>query len=198
MFRFARDILGQDNPDYRFADSLTRVAITHVPTHTVLQVRGSNGKTIMGLTNCPFVLADEPGSWETAGGELVFNAIQTAQGKPGSPLTAVYIGTLAPASSGWWPELVAGGSNNDTHVALLQGNKDTWDSWATIRKANPLTAIDAKFRKKLLSERDAARLDTRKKARFMSFRLNVPTADESQILLTVEDFKIAQSPAGRT
>ena len=197
VYRFARDILGQDNPQYRFADSLTRIHITHKATKTALQVRGSNAKNVMGLTNCPYVLADEPGAWETNGGELMFDAIQTAQGKPGSPLTALYIGTLAPASSGWWPELVAGGSNGDTYVQVLQGNKDTWDSWQTIRKANPLTAIDAKFRKKLLSERDAARLDTRKKARFMSFRLNVPTGDESQILLTVEDFKIAQGrPAG--
>ena len=196
IFRFARDML-KDSPEYRFADSLTRVQITHQATRTVLQVRGSNAKNIMGLTNCPYVLGDEPGSWKVTDGELLHDAIQTAQGKPGSPLTALYIGTIAPAHVGWWPELVAGGSNGSTHVQVLQGDRETWDSWHTIRKANPLTAVDPKFRRKLLEERDAARADTRKKARFLSYRLNIPTADESQILLTVEDFKIAQArPAG--
>ena len=68
---------------------------------------------------------------------------------------------------------------------------ETWDSWQTIRKANPLTAISPEFRKQLLEERDAARGDPRLKARFLSYRLNVPTADESEVLLTVEDFKLA-------
>ena len=66
-----------------------------------------------------------------------------------------------------------------------------WDQWPEIRKANPLTSISADFRKQLLRERNAARRDSRLKARFLSFRLNVPTADESQILLTVEDWKRA-------
>ena len=47
-----------------------------------------------------------PASWQTIGGELMFDAIQTAQGKPGSPLRAIYIGTLAPATGGWWHKLV--------------------------------------------------------------------------------------------
>ena len=43
---------------------------------------------------------------------------------------------------------------------------------------------------------------TRLKARFLSFRLNVPSADESEILLTVDDWKLAEArpegiPAGR-
>ena len=49
----------------------------------------------------------------------------------------------------------------------------------------------AEFRKQLLEERDAARGDPRLKARFLSYRLNVPTADESEVLLTVEDFNLA-------
>ena len=67
------------------------------------------------------------------------------------------------------------------------------DQWPEIRKTNPLTEISADFRKQLLRERNAARRDSRLKARFLSFRLNVPTADESQILLTVEDWKRALS-----
>ena len=42
----------------------------------------------------PFLVADEPGAWEVVGGELMTAAIQTAQGKPGSPMRVIYIGTL--------------------------------------------------------------------------------------------------------
>ena len=38
------------------------------------------------------------------------DAIVTALGKPGSPMRAVFIGTLAPAMAGWWHELVKAGS----------------------------------------------------------------------------------------
>ncbi|MDE2667222.1 MAG: hypothetical protein OXI69_13845 [Acidobacteriota bacterium] len=150
---------------------------------------GSNGKTAMGLVGCPWVIADEPGAWEVRGGTLVHDAIETAKGKPGSPLRAVYIGTLAPSTGGWWHDLVKDGSGPGVYVQVLQGDRKTWDRWPTIRKANPLTAISADFRAKLLQERDAARRDTRLKARFLSYRLNIPTADESEVLLTVEDWE---------
>ena len=143
----------------------------------------------MGLVRCPYVLADEPGSWEVNGGTLMFDAIQTAMGKPGSPLKAIYTGTLAPSTGGWWHDLVAEGSGDGVYVQALQGDPRRWDEWPEIRKTNPLTSISADFRKQLLRERDKARRDTRLKARFMSYRMNVPTADESQILLTVEDWK---------
>ena len=114
----------------------------------------------------------------------------------------MFIGTLAPAKGGWWHELVAGGSAGSTYVKLLQGDRDKWDEWPEIRKANPLTAVSPAFRRKLIKERDLARGDTRLKARFLSFRLNIPSADESAILLTVDDWKLAEArpvglPAGR-
>ena len=141
----------------------------------------------MGLVGCPWVIADEPGAWETIGGQLVHDAIETAKGKPGSPLRVVYIGTLAPAVGGWWHDLIADGSHGSTYVQALQGDPDKWDHWPEIRRCNPLTAISADFRRKLLEERDAARRDSRIKARFLSYRLNVPTGDESTMLLTVDD-----------
>ena len=45
--------------------------------------------------------------------------------------------------------------------------------------------ISPEFRKGLLRERDEARSDSRLKARFLSYRLNLPAADESVVLLTV-------------
>ena len=145
----------------------------------------------MGLVNTPWLIADEPGAWGVNEGMLMFDAISTSLGKPSSPLKALFIGTLAPATGGWWHDLIAKGSHHSTYVQAIQGNRETWDQWPTIRKANPLTAISPEFRKQLLEERDAARDDLRLKARFLSYRLNLPTADESEVLLTVEDFKLA-------
>ena len=70
----------------------------------------SNAKTAFGIVGTPLLVADEPGAWETVGGELMHAAIQTAQGKPGSPLRVIYIGTLAPSTSGWWHDLIDGGN----------------------------------------------------------------------------------------
>ena len=46
-------------------------------------------------------------------------------------------------------------------------------------------------RRSCIEERDQARGDSRLKARFLSYRLNIPSADESAILLTVDDWKLA-------
>ena len=85
--------------------------------------------------------------------------------------------------------MIADGSHGTTVVHALRGNPERWDQWNEIRRCNPLTAISADFRRKLLEERDAARADTRLKARFMSYRLNVPSGDESTMLLTVDDWE---------
>ena len=104
-------------------------------------------------------------------------------------MRTVFIGTLAPAMSGWWHDLVNDGSVDTTYVQALQGKVEAWDQWGEIRRCNPLTAISGDFRKHLLVERDAARLDSRLKARFLSYRLNRPSGDESEVLLTVGDWE---------
>ena len=187
-FRPIREDL-EPTGQYRFIDSVTRLGITHTPSNTKLRVLSSNAKTAMGIVGCPLLVADEPGSWQVVGGELMHDAIQTAQGKPGSRLKVVYIGTLAPAPSGWWHDLVGDGSHGSTYVQALQGDPEKWDQWPEIRRCNPLTNISPTFRRKLLEERDAARADTRLKGRFLSYRLNVPTGDESTVLLTVADWE---------
>ena len=193
VFRFVRSMLGEKT-GFSYTDSANRISITR-NDGAKLRVIGSNGKTAMGLVNTPIVIADEPGSWEAIGGGLMHDAIQTAQGKPGSQLRAVYIGTLAPAHDGWWHDLIADGSHGSTYVQALQADREKWDKWPEIRRCNPLTAISPEFRKKLLEERDEARRDSRLKARFLSYRMNVPSADESEVLLSVDDFKrMAQRP----
>ena len=187
-YRFIRTEL-EDTGEYSFLDSSTRIGITHRASNTRLRVLSSNGKTAMGIVNCPLLVADEPGSWESVGGTLMYDAITTALGKPNSPMRTVFIGTLAPAMSGWWHDLIADGSVDTTYVQALQGNVEKWSTWAEIRRCNPLTAISKDFRKRLLVERDAARVDSRLKARFLSFRLNRPSGDESEVLLTVSDWE---------
>ena len=97
VFRFARELL-DDDPAYKFADSYVRSSIVHQATRTSIRLISSNAKGAMGLVRCPYVLADEPGSWEVNGGSMMHDAIQTAMGKPGSPLKAIYTGTLAPST----------------------------------------------------------------------------------------------------
>ena len=187
VFRFARTEL-EPLGNYRFIDSATRAAILHLPTNTRLRVIGSNGKTAMGLVNCPWVIADEPGAWETTGGQLLFDAVETAKGKPGSPLRSLFIGTLAPAMSGWWHELALGKSGQGLAIMALQGDREKWDQWREVARVNPLCKIAPEFRKQLRAELKAAKADTRLKARFMSYRLNLPSADESSMLLSVDDW----------
>lgn len=189
VYRFARAEL-EPTGEYRFLDSLNRIGITHKPTNTKLRVLGSNGRTAMGLVNCPWVIADEPGAWEVNGGTLLHDAIETAKGKPGSPLCSVYIGTLAPSTGGWWHALVESGSSPSTYVQMLQGDRDKWADLKEIMRVNPLARIDRGFRAKLREERQKALADSRLKARFLSYRLNLPTADESKVLLTTDDWKL--------
>ena len=188
VFRFARETL-EPRGGYRFLDSFTRCGITHRSTGARLRIIGSNGKTAMGLVGCPWAICDEPGAWEVNGGTLLHDAIETAKGKPGSPLRAVYIGTIAPSTGGWWHGLVDDGTHDSTVVHALRGNPERWDQWAEIRRCNPLVNISSEFREKLLQERNAARSDSRLKARFLSYRLNHPAGDESTMLLTVDDWE---------
>ncbi|MCY4557104.1 MAG: hypothetical protein OXF79_12140 [Chloroflexi bacterium] len=180
--------------EYRWIDSTTRLGATHKESNTKLRAISSNGKTAFGLVNVGVLVLDEPGGLEIAGGQVLADAIFTAQGKAGSKLKVVMIGTLGPMATyagHWWYDMVSAGTKGSVWVKHFQGDLDSWDNWHTIRKANPLVNVDAGFRKKLLSERDEARKDTRLKARFLTYRLNIPSGDEVRKLLTVDDYQLA-------
>ena len=205
-FKILRSWL-DDDPDYRIAESAGDCHVTHKPSKTRVTVLASSGKTAQGLVHAPFTICDEPGAWEVIGGLALHEAIQFAQGKPDSPLKALYVGTIAPSDgAGWWGRMLAAGSHGSTHVTLFQAHAsdvaDRWDTWPVIRACNPLMVRFAESRATLLEERDDARLDARLKASFCSYRLNVPTADEASVLLTVDDWRLVQArqvpdPAGR-
>ena len=198
VFRYCRRAL-EHTGQYRFLDSATRCGITHAASNTRIRVHGSNSRTIFGLVGVSFVVWDEPGAAEVVSGGQLWDAVTTSMGKPGSPLTAILIGTVAPSTEGWWQALIESGSRPGLHVQALQGDPKKWDEWSEIRRCNPLVEISPEFRKKLLQERDDARRDERLRSRFMSYRMNRPTGDEADVLLTVENWELvtARQVAGR-
>ena len=196
-YSFIREAL-EPTGQYRWLDSSTRLGATHEASNTKLRAISSNAKSSFGLVNVPIVVLDEPGALEIVGGQMLSDSLFTAQGKVGSRLKLILAGTLGPMATGaghWWWDLIADGTKGRTYVKLFQGELESWDKWSTIRKANPLIGLDAHTRKVILDERDAARLDSRLKARFQTYRLNRPSGDDSQVLLTVADW---ETVIGRT
>ena len=180
-----------DESAYRTYSASTRLGVTHLATGTTLRVISSKAKTAFGIgANNPLVVADEPGAWETNQGQVMNDALETSLSKPDADMRICYIGTLAPSVSGWWHDLIDGGSNGSTFVMSLRADRQKWDKASEIRRCNPLSWDYPESRKTLFEERDAARHDTRLKARFLSYRLNVPSADESAMLLTIPDYDI--------
>ena len=191
-YGFIREAL-EPTGEYRWIDGTTRLGATHLPTNTKLRAISSNAKTSFGLVGVGVCVIDEPGALDIIGGQMLADSLFTAQGKLGSKLKLILVGTLAPLATTqghWWFDLIKAGTVGSTHVQYFHGDLDTWDRWATIRKANPLVTMReaADFRRKLLEERDAARADTRLKSRFLSYRLNVPSRDESELVLSPEDW----------
>ena len=190
-YSFIREAL-EPTGEYRWIDSTTRLGATHKASNTKLRAISSNAKASFGLVNVPIVVIDEPGALEIVGGQMLSDSLFTAQGKVGSRLKLILAGTLAPMATSaghWWWDLLMDGTKGRTHVQVFQGDAETWDRWPTIRKANPLIGLDAHTRKVILEERDAARGDSRLKARFLTYRLNQPSGDESEVLLTVGDWE---------
>ena len=176
--------------EYRLVDSATRVAITHKASRTRLKAVGSNPKTSLGLVGVPLAILDEPAALHTIGGTALWDAVRTAQGKVGSPLKAILTGTLAPsAPDSWWPVLVENGTVGSTWVGLLQGRADRWSHWREILRVNPLARHHREFADVLREERDAAMADSRLASAFKSYRINLPSGDETTMLLTVQDWE---------
>ena len=188
-YRQALTFLEPRISEYRLVDSATRVAITHKASRTRLKAVGSNPKTSLGLVGVPLAIIDEPAALHTVGGQALWDAVRTAMGKPGSPLRAILTGTKAPAPAGsWWPMLVDAGTEGSTWVGLLQGRADRWSQWAEILRVNPLARRFPETREVLREERDKALRDSRLVPAFKSFRLNLPSGDESTMLLTLDDW----------
>ena len=200
-FRMARANLEPLDVGHTFVDSGQRIGINHKKSHTELRILGSGGKTAFGLVNAGWCFVDEPGAMELAAGEMLWDAITTGQGKEGSPLRVVAVGTLGPMATGpghWWYDLIHTGSTGSTHIEFLQGDTEKWSDLRAVYRANPLARISKDMRAKLRTERDEAYSDSRLRARFFTFRLNVPSEDTARVLLAVTDWqKLLQREPGK-
>ena len=179
--------------DYSWQDSTHRVSITHRATKTKVIAHSSTGKTLFGLLNTRFLILDEPGVLEIAAGERLWSAVKTSLGKKDSPLKVILIGHLAPRATRkghWYFDLVNRGSRKSTYVQFYQGDLENWDDWnKSIRPANPLLWDNPELAEQIKEEREEARRDDRLKAEFLSYRLNIPSRSESQVLLRVADWQ---------
>ena len=182
VFRLLRAELGEEG--YRYEDSNQSTKALHVATRTRVQVHGANAKTLLGFLGVRLLVVDEP----AAVSDAMWAAIVGSCGK--TKTTILCVGTIAPAETPhWWPALLARGSRPGVHVTVLQGDRDTWDQWQTIRKANPIAAVNPILRATLIRERDEAQRDDRLRARFLSDRLNLPTKDETTELIPVHEWE---------
>ena len=190
LLAFVREALADDYDQYRWLDSGQRLAVTHKASGTKLRVLSSSGKRAMGLAQFHTIFADEPGSWEVRGGQLMWDALRQSLGKrEGQRL--FLIGTRAPAEDGtWWPSLLDGGSGPGTHVTVRSAPMDEpWDAWPTICRANPLALHNRALRKTILRERDDARRSPELRPAFEAYRLNRQVAVYSDVLIPVEAWK---------
>ena len=168
---------------FKVSSSHNMAEIRHIISGTKVSILPASGAAAMGLVDVPLILADECGSWKRHDGELVYDALQTALGKPGCAMTVVYMSTLAPAESGGWWRTLATGDGDDVWRYVLTGDHKRWSETPEVRRVNPLKWAFPKARKKLLAERNKALRDAGKQAAFLSLLMNYPvTADEAQLL----------------
>ena len=182
VFRLLRAELGEAG--YRYEDSNQSTKVLHVATRTRVQVHGANAKTLLGFLGVRLLVVDEP----AAVSDAMWASIVGSCGK--TKTTILCVGTIAPAETPhWWPALLARGSRPGVHVTLIQGDRETWDQWQTIRKANPIAAVNPILRATLIREVAEARRDDRLRARFQSDRLNLPTKDETTELIPAHEWE---------
>ena len=168
-----------DDAGFRYIDSASRIAVTHVESGCRLNVWGSSGRTAMGLVNTSLAIADEPSAWEARPGRLLYDALVTAAAKPDSDMKLVIIGTKAPdgiREGHFFYDLVKAGSGPGRHVTSIQGREDKWDTVAELKRCNPLIRCYPESLAALKQELDQARRDPVAAARYRAYRLNM---DES-------------------
>lgn len=186
VFAFLRTWL-EGTGEYAWQDSANVVGVRHKETNVRCRVISSDGKGAFGLgARERIVVADEPGAWLPRKGQLMRDALETSLGKPGANLVILWIGTIAPAERGWWPDLVRGGSQGRTAVFAWIGSREKWRQRRELWRVNPLLKHFEESRVELLDKLERAKKDETRRGAYLSYRLNCPTADETELLLTEE------------
>ena len=176
--------------EYRFVDSNQRLGARHKATGAVLRAISSDPKRAMGLSRFKTIIGDEPSSWPDRQGELMYHALRQSLGKrPGQRL--ILVGTRSPARPGsWWPSLLDHGGGDGVIVTDVHAPPDApWDSFTTIKAANPLYTLSPSLRAVLRAERDEARSNPSLRPAFEAFRLNRLVDVRQHVLLRVEQWR---------
>lgn len=194
-FKLLRKLVEAADPDgktFKVSESANACHVRRRACNTRVSVVAPSAKATLGAVDTPLVIVDEPASYELDAGAALWGSLSTALGKPDSPLRLFVIGHLAPkatAAGHWFYDLVQKGTRGRTWVYAIQGDPEKWDRASELRRCSPLSWSFPASRAKLLEQRDDARSDPRVKADLLSYRLNVPTPDESTVPLTVSQFK---------
>lgn len=183
---------------FRYMDTAQRLTATNTITRSRVRVMSSSGKRAFGLVGARLVVGDEPASWDERGGRLMYDALETTGGKEAT--TLILIGTRAPAAPpSWWLDLIDAGSVPGTYVQVHGADMDSagdvadWDKWKTIKRAHPLIDRNPFLRPKIEAELLAARASEDAKARFLSYRLNVPTRPPAECLFTAPQWQTVEA-----
>jgi len=185
-----------DAKGYSFTDSSRSLGVRHKASNARLRVISSNANRSLGLgATTKLVVADECSSWNAREGQSMFNALTTSQGKPGNEsMRIICISTLAPAFNPehWFRRLVAEGTDMQAgrYVQQISGNLKKWKSRAELKRCNPLSEVFPESLKILERELAEAKTDPAKEAVYKQFRLNIPVADESEVLLSSQQFQV--------
>ena len=185
---FARAALGESD-GYRWRND----GVTHLASRARVRIVSSDARRALGLgANVRLIIADEPGAWSPIQGRRLWDAMLTSLGKRRTQI--VVVGTLAPAPltgpASFWPSLVAEGSGDGRHVALLQADEVKWRDFDEVLRVNPVSAINPHLRRVLEREHRAALASERAARTFRQFRLNLPGDPvESQPLITAAEWE---------
>ena len=164
----------------------------HLASRARVKVISSDSRRALGLgASVRLIVADEPGAWGPVAGRRLWDACATALGKRRTTLIA--IGTLAPSPlqgpASWWPSIVASGSGDGRHVALLQADPERWRDFSETLRVNPVAAINDHLRKTLEREHEAALKSELAARTFRNFRLNLPGDPvDTQPLITGQEW----------
>ena len=182
---FAHAALGEDG--YRWRSD----GVTHLASRARVRIVSSDARRALGLgANVRLIVADEPGAWSPIQGRRLWDAMVTSLGKRKTQILVV--GTLAPAPltgpASWFPALVAEGSGDGRHVALLQADPEKWKDFEEVLRVNPVAAINPHLRRTLEREHRAALASERAARTFRQFRLNIPGEPvDTQPLITASE-----------
>ena len=191
---FARSALGESDA-YRWRND----GVVHLASRARVRIVSSDARRALGLgANVRLIICDEPGAWSPVQGRRLWDAMLTSLGKRRTQI--LLTGTLAPAAlngpASWWPSLVAEGSGEGRHIALLQADEAKWRDFDEVLRVNPVSAINPFLTRTLEREHKAALASERAARTFKQFRLNLPgdPIDAQPLVTTAEWERVCARP----